>query len=161
MFFVTMSPMAYIVTLLFALSLVFVPFLLIESVADLFGEPLKSIVMILGCFILIPMAVCYLYKRKMCNTARGSSIFWIYCGLYLLLFIFFVTRLFTDGFSLTNISSALVLGVISSWMISVVVKSKKQLEMNLQKQYEEEREEEIRRHAEAILLAEKMKDDQK
>jgi hypothetical protein len=161
MFFVALSPMAYIMALLFALLLVFVPFVIVEAVADLFGEPLRGIIMAIGCFILIPMAVCSLYKRTMCNSAKGSAIFWIYCGLYVLLFIFSVVRLFTDAFSFGNILGVLALGAISFWMISVVVKSKKQLEINLQKQYEAEREEEIRRHAEAILLAEKMKNEQK
>jgi drug/metabolite transporter (DMT)-like permease len=161
MFFITMSPTGWIIALVCALLLVFVPFIIVEAVADWFGEPFKSIIMIAGCFILIPMAVCYLYKRKMCNTARGSVIFWIYCGLYLLLFVFFVVRFFTEGFSLNDLLGALVLGAVSFWMISVTVKAKQQLAMNLQKQYEAEREEDIRRHAEAILLAEKMKNEQK
>jgi hypothetical protein len=161
MFFVAMSPTGWIIALVCALMLVFVPFVLVEAVADLFGEPFKSIILIVGCYILIPLAVCSLYKRKMCNTAKGSVIFWIYCSLYLLLFIVFTIKLFTGDFSLSNVFGVLVLGAISFWMISATIKAKKQLAINLQKQYEAEREEDIRRQAEAILLAEKMKNAQK
>jgi hypothetical protein len=156
-----MSPFGWVLVLIFALSLALVPFLIIGAIAEFFGEPFKGTITVIGCYVLIPMAVCFLYKRKMSNTARGSAIFWIYCGIYLLLFILSASKLFADGLSVAGISGALLLGAVSFWMISVAMKAKKQLAINLQMQYEAEREDDVRRQAEAILLAEKMKNEQK
>jgi large-conductance mechanosensitive channel len=158
---IVMSPMVWIIVLGCALLLVFVPFFIVGAVAKLFGAPFNEIIQIIGNFILIPMAVCYLYKRKMCNTARGSIIFWIYCSFYLLLFILLTTRLFTESFAFSSLIGVLILGAVCFWMIFVAVKAKKQLAIDLQNQYEAEREDDIMKHAEAILLAEKMKNEQK
>jgi hypothetical protein len=156
-----MSPIAWLIALMCALLLVFAPFFIVDAVANSFGEPLKSIIQILGFYVLIPMAVCYLYKIKMCKTARGSAIFWIYCGFYLLIFVLLTIKLFTEDFSFSNVLGVLLLGAVSFWMIFVSVKAKKQLAMNLQEEYEAEREDDIRRQAEAILLAEEMKNERK
>jgi hypothetical protein len=159
-FGISLPLMYWGVALLFALMLLFVPFFLVGAIAESFDEPLRGIINIVGSFVCIPLAMCWLYKSKMSKTGKGSAIFWLYCGIYLLFFFFQTRKLFED-FSFYNILGTLVLGGVSLFMIFVVVKTKKQFRVDMQDQYEAEREEDIKRQAEAILLAEKMKNEQK
>jgi hypothetical protein len=161
MFFgIVMSPIGWIFAVMIALLLVFAPIFVIDAIARSFPEPLRTIVNVIGCFVVVPLLVTYLYKRKMMNKGRGSAIFWIYCGMFILLFANFLIQLFTKPLSLDTIAGPIVTGAVAAFMITVAYKTRLQLNQAYEEQYNMEREEDIRRKAEAILLAEKMKNEE-
>jgi multidrug efflux pump subunit AcrB len=152
MFFgISMSPMAWLYTIIAALMLVFTPLFLVESFAKNFDEPFRTIIILIGSYILVPMLVGYLYKQKVKKTGRGSVIFKIYFGMYALFFIVFTSHLFTKGFSWDDFAGVVVLGGVLAYMYSIIKKSQK----IIQEQQQNLKEYEIEIQKEAILRASK------
>ncbi len=165
MFFgIVLSPTGWFFAGVIALLMVFAPFLAIEAIAEHFPEPLQTIIFIAGCYVIIPLIITYWYQYRFKKTGKGSAIFGIYCGFFALLFFITIFNLFSKPFTLNSIMEPLVTGAITVYMILVAIKTKKQVmefyeeQSAIQKKIE--REEAIQQQAQAILLAEKLKDKQ-
>ena len=157
MFLVSMSPTGWLYALVVALVLLFTPFILIGAIAEPLSEPLRTVVSVIGSFIVAPALVSYLYYKKMGSTGRESAIFWIYCGIYALLFVISLSLSFSKELSFETILAPIVSGAVATAMIIFAFKIKSRFQKNIADAYEAEREDDIKRHAEGILLAEKMK----
>jgi len=109
----------------------------------------------------MPLLVSLLYAKKFANQGRGSIIFWIYCGLYVFFFFIFVSHLFSKELTFETVIAPIVTGAVSFFMISFAYKTKLKHQKALKEHHEAIREDEIKKHAEAIILAEKMKKENK
>jgi Cu/Ag efflux pump CusA len=150
MFFgISMSPMAWLYTIVGALMLVFTPLFVVEGIAKNFDEPLRTVIVIIGSYVLIPMLVGYLYKNKVLKTARGSVIFKIYFGMYAFFFVVMLSKLYSKGFSFENIAGVLILGGVLVYMLNIIKKTQKIIDAHIQNLKEQE----IEIQKEAIVRA--------
>ena len=83
-----------------------------------------------------------------------------YSGFFVFIFAVIVSRLFSNKLSFETITAPIVTGAVAFFMFLFAYKTKSTLKETLNSQYEAEREDDIKRQAEAILLAEKMKSKQ-
>ena len=157
---VSMSPIAWFYTFISALLIVFTPIFIIDSFAKSFDEPMKTIITIVGVYILVPIILSYWYMHKIKTTRKGSMIFSIYFGLYLLMFVSTVSKLLTVTFTVDTIIGTVVIGAVSFYMFTILQKSKLLLQQIEQKEYEILREDEIQKQTEAILRAKEIADKQ-
>ena len=162
MFFgVALTPVGLLAVLFIALFAMLAPMLVIEEVSKDLSEPWRTIVMVLGVYIVWPLIVAWLYKVKLRKSGKGSVIFYFYVGLYCLMFIVFLTKIFTGVSNGSDYLGVLVLGSVSGGLIWLALKTRKQLSNDIAQAqieiHEAERAEDIQRQAEAILLAEEMK----
>lgn len=93
--------------------------------------------------------------HKIKKTKKGSMIFIIYFGLYLLMFLMTFLKLLSGTFTLDTIAGSIIIGAVSFYMFSIFQKSKKILEDIQNKEYQAIREDDIQRQTEAILRAQK------
>jgi len=160
-FGVLLSPTGWLIVIISALILMVTPLAAISALADQFSEPYRTGLMLIGSYVIWPIVVAWLYKTKLSKTGRGSMIFNFYVGLYCLLFTIFLIKLINGENSWDSYIGVVVLGSVSISLIWFAFKTNKHLRTNLAKAqaetYMAERDENIRRQAEAILLAEKMK----
>jgi len=125
MFFgITMSPQGWLITIVIGLLAVFSPIFIIGNFADNFDEPIRTIIVILGSYVMMPLLVSYLYTHKIKQTGKGSAIFYIYFVMYILFFILTLSKLYSKGFSLENISGVVILGGVVFYMYKTIKKSK-------------------------------------
>ncbi len=165
MFFGIVMPLNYWIIAAFIAILIFLlPLVIIDTIANPFSEPLRSIIRIVGSYLVLPALVTSWYRYRMKAQAKGSVIFWFYCIIFVIMFGVFTVQLFQQPLSLESVAGPLVTGIVAAYMISVARKTKSQVIEAYNKQYEmqqkSEREEDIRRQAEAMVLAEKMKNEQ-
>jgi len=154
-FGITMSPMAWLYTFVTALLIILAPLLAIDSFAHSFDDPIRTIINIVGIYILVPILLSYWYMHKIKKTKKGSMIFIIYFGLYLLMFLMTFLKLLSGTFTLDTIAGSIIIGAVSFYMFSIFQKSKKILEDIQNKEYQAIREDDIQRQTEAILRAQK------
>jgi len=125
MFFgITMSPQGWLFAIVIGLLAVFSPIFIIGEFAKSFDEPIRTIIVILGSYVMMPLLVSYLYTHKVKRTGRGSGIFYIYFVMYTLFFLMTVSKLYSQGFSLENISGVIILGGVVFYMYNTIKKSK-------------------------------------
>ncbi len=161
MFFgISLTPMGWLYVLIAALFLIFSPMFVIEGFANMFPEPVNIIITLVGSYVLMPMLVVWLYKRKFLNSGRGSAIFYIYVGAYALLFLAFFAKLFSSHAKWDDYLGVVVLGAVVAYLIISARKTHKEAVRLAQEAYEQQQNEEIHRQAQAILLAEEMKKQQ-
>ena len=161
LFGVALTPVSLLSVLFVAFFAMLAPMLIIEEVSKSLSEPWRSVVMVLGAYIVWPLIVAWLYKVKLRKSGTGSVIFYFYAGLYCLMFIIFLIKIFTGVSNGSDYLGVLVLGSVSGGLIWFALKTRKQLSNDIAQaqieMYEDERAEDIQRQAEAILLAEEMK----
>lgn len=161
---ISLKPSVWGAILIAGLFLMLAPLFLIDVLASSFPEPFKTILTIILVYLVWPIIVAWLYKTKLFKSNKGSMIFYFYVGIYTLFFVITVLQLINGKTTWDTILGALVTGFISCCLILYSIKVKKELThiKNVEEatKYEIEREESIRRQAEAILLAEKMKENQ-
>jgi len=162
MFFgISMTPSGWLFALVAALFLMLAPLIAIGSLAESLPEPMNVIVTVVGSYVVWPCFVAWLYKSKLRNTGRGSVIYYFYVVFYLLFFILLLSRIFGEGAEWDDYLGVLVLGAVSFGLIMFAYKTRSQLASDVENyqnaSFEAEREDDIQRQAEAILLAEKMK----
>ena len=158
MFFgISLTPKGWLYVLIAALFLIFSPMFVIESFANMFPEPVNKIIILAGSYVFMPMLVAWLYKRKFLNSGRGSAIFYIYVGAYAFLFLTFFAKLFSGDAKWDDYLGVVVLGAVVTYLISSAIKTHKEAVRLAQEAYKLQREDDIQRQAEAILLAEEMK----
>ncbi len=165
MFFGIVMPLSYwVITAFIAILIFLLPLVMIESIANPLSEPLRSIIKIVGNYFVLPFLVTSWYRYRIKTKAKGSVIFWFYCIIFVIMFGVFTVQLFQQPLSLESVAGPLITGIVAAYMISVAHKTKSQAIEAYNRQYEmqqkAEREEEIRRQAEAIVLAEKMKNEE-
>jgi len=159
MFFgISMSPMAWFYTFIMALLAIFSPIFIIDSFAKSFDDPIRTFINIFGAYVLIPMLVSYWYMYKIKKNRRGSIIFTIYFGFYLLIFFATASKLLTGDFSIETILGTVSIGAVSFYMFTIFQKSKILLQEIAQKEYEILREDDIQKQTEAILRAKEIAD---
>ena len=169
---IAMTPGQWVVVLFLALLLVFAPFVVIQWFAELLPKPLDTIVLIVFVFILFPVLVCYVYRKKMFKSGKAGVLFFVYVLFYAFFFIMAFLQLLISGPSLDAIAGVIVSGSVTFYMLYTAFKTKREFEKLLQAQQEAkrqhdikrqaaEREDDVKRQAEAILLAEKMKEQNK
>jgi predicted Na+-dependent transporter len=161
LFGISLTPAGWFVAFVIALFAIFTPIWIIGAIANQFPEPYNSAIQVIGVYLLMPILLTYLYKSKFYKYNRGSVIYWIYTGMYTLFFIVFLSHLFSKPLSFETIIAPIVTGLVSGYMIYTSFKIKKQYQKDLQKAYEAQREGDIKKQAEAIILAEKMKENGK
>jgi len=156
-----MSPMGWIITLFLALFLIMAPFLMIESFASGFPEPIKTTIIILFGYLGMPVLMCFFYKRKMFRQGQGAALFWVYCSVYGLVAFAGVEKIYNGDLSFNSIMTLLVPGAVAFFMIRFALKTQKEFGDAVEEidrvDAERQREEDIQRQAEAILRAEEIK----
>ena len=160
MFLVSMSLRGWLVAAFIASILVIMPFLITSAIADSLSDPLKTIVLITGNFIIAPALVSFLYYRSTFKNGKGSIIFWLYCGIYALLFTLGVSRLLTQGPTIDSVAGTIATGIVTILMVTFAFKTRAKLNALVSDYEETERDDKVRQQAEAILLAEQMKSEQ-
>ncbi len=95
------------------------------------------------------------------KTGRPSIVFWFYCGIYIFIFLATLSHLFTKELDLEVILEPIVTGIVSLLLIRFAYKSKSMYLDSVETAeliaQEEKRNDDILKHAEAIILAEKIK----
>jgi len=164
-FNISMSLFGWLIAFFAALFLMVIPFIAIGSLANNFPEPISILLTVIGSYLLWPVFVAWLYKTKLRNTGRGSVIFYFYVALYFLSFLLLLSRAFEGNVAWHDYLGILVLGSVSFGLMYYAYKTKAQFTSDVRTYqtavYEAEREEDINRQTEAILRAEKLKDEQK
>ncbi len=158
---VSLTPGQWVIMLFLALLLVFVPFMVVESLVQPLPEPLNVIAFFVFAFILFPALICYAYRKKMYKSGQAGVLFFVYALLYNLLFIAALWHLISAGLTFKSIGGVIITGSVAFYMLYTAFKTKREFEKRLQAEYEAEREDDVKRQAEAILLAEKMKEQNK
>jgi hypothetical protein len=160
-FGVILSPMGWLIVAISAVIMMAAPLAAIGALADQLPEPYRTGLMLLGSYVIWPIVVAWLYKTKLRKTGRGSLIFNFYVGLYCLFFVVFLVKLINGENSWDAYLGVVVLGTVSIGLIWFAFKTNKRALADFAKsqagRYEAERSEDIRRQAEAILLADEMK----
>lgn len=158
---VALTPVGWLAVLFVALFAMLAPMLVIGEVSKDLSEPWRTVVMALGVYIVWPLIVAWLYKVKLRKSGKGSVIFYFYVGLYCLMFIVFLTKVFTGVSNGSDYLGVFVSGSVSSGLIWFALKTRNQLSNDIAQaqieMHEAERAEDIQRQAEAIILAEEMK----
>jgi len=160
MFGISLTPYGLFMAFVIALILLFTPIWIVTAIAHQFPDPINSIIQIVGIYLVIPLLLTYVYKNKFYNQNKGSAIFWIYTGMYTLIFVNSFTHLFSKPLSFETIIAPIVTGFVSFYMIRTSFKIKKQYQKDLEAYHREIREDDIKKQAEAILLAEELKQKQ-
>ena len=158
-FSVSMSPIGWLIAFLLALVLVLTPFFIVGAVADPLAEPLKTLVLVVGNYIVAPALVSYLYSVKMRKTGRGSAIFWIYCFFFALVFVITAAQLLTKELSFESVLGPIVTGAVTIFMVRFAYKTKFVHQENIDSYHAALREDDVRKQAEAILLADEIKNE--
>ena len=162
MFFgITMTPAGWFIAFFAAVMLMIAPLLVVESFAETLPEPMNMIATVVSTYILWPFFVAWLYKAKLRQSGRGSIIFYFYVSFYILFFVLFLSRIFSGDAKWDDYLGVVVLGAVSLGLIMFARKTNSQLNKDVEDyqnaSYQAQREDDIQKQAEAILLAEKMK----
>lgn len=156
-FGVTTTPAALFMALLLSAFMIFSPFVILSVLTESLAEPMKTITFVLFALILFPALVSYYYRKKMLSKGTPSLIFWIYCSWYFFLFLISCLQFFVKDLSMESVAGVVISGCVSGLMIASALKTKRLLRNKIQETYEWERDENVQRMAEAIVLAEEMK----
>ena len=164
MFFgIMVSPSGLVVAFVAALLLMLAPLIAIGSLAEIFPVPMNIIVTVIGSYLVWPAVVAWLYKSKLRNSGRGSIIFYFYTVLYFLFFLLMLSKVFAGETVWHDYVGVLVSGAVSFGLLYFAYKTKSQFNKDTEAyqnaSYEAQRAEDISRQAEAILLAEKLKEE--
>ena len=160
MFAISMPLKHWVVIFFLALIMVFAPFIAIGSFANTLQEPFKTIATIVGCFILVPGLVCYVYFKRMKSSGKGHLLFWVYCAFFWLITFAEASKVFGPEVTFENIIGASISLIVASFMVFIAIKSRTAFKQNMLSLAQSEREDQVSRQAEAILLAEEIKKQQ-
>jgi len=139
-------------TAMFGLVLIFSPFLLLFGITHYLPPVPKIVVEIVSILIVIPLLICWHYRRTLLNTGQGSWVLWFYVAFYALFTVILAQPLKTE-FTTAYLLRVLVSGAVPVFLIWYSFYLKRRFQNLEQQFYEEEREEDIERQAQAIVRA--------
>lgn len=153
-FGVTMGPMGWLMTIAISILLLSIPMTWVSYVTPFFPASWEVGVSIVVSFVLMPIVIALLFTFWWKKYALGRAVYLIYCGFYALLFLIATAGVIGGKRSLLDLAGPVVTGIVFCLMVGLYVKAKTKLKHDMAANHVANRDDDIQRQAEAIVLAE-------